>query len=229
MRLPVPETNEQVLLAVEEHVLAPARVEEFLLSVERDDSGERKARLEREASDVEEQRIKALVAAIETGGDAASRVARLKELEARRDEVAEQIEATKPLPRVEPEVLESRQAHWRKLLRGSVTQARAVLAKVLDGRLTFAPYPGGLGAGFDARTKFAALFVGVVLTETGPASSEFIEHLGRHRGQGGELLHEEQGRIEASYEQLLRRAEAAARKSEKGVRPWRDSNPRSSP
>jgi hypothetical protein len=52
-------------------------------------------------------------------------------------------------------------AEWRRLLRGSTTQARAVLQRVLRGRLTFAPNADGSGYDFAGPTRFDKLFSGV--------------------------------------------------------------------
>jgi site-specific DNA recombinase len=225
MRLPVAETNERVLLAVEEHVLTPERVEEFLLAVEADDQGERSRLLEREARDVE-RRITRIVAAIEGGGEVAALTTRLRDLETRKVAIAEEVEAARPIPRLVPAVVTGRLNEWRKLLRGSVTQARAVLQRVLEGRLVFTPYPAGLGAAFEAPTRFSGLFAGVVLAQRDRAPGE---DLFRDAGKGSELLWAEQASLERSYEALLAGREKAVRRTEKGLRPWRDSNPRSPP
>jgi hypothetical protein len=42
-----------------------------------------------------------------------------------------------PVPRLAPAVVENRLAEWRRLLGQSVTQGRAVLQRVLQGRITF--------------------------------------------------------------------------------------------
>jgi hypothetical protein len=56
-------------------------------------------------------------------------------------------------------VVESRLEEWRRLLRGSTAQARAVLQRVLRGRLTFTP--NGSGYHFAGPTRFDKLFSGV--------------------------------------------------------------------
>ena len=50
---------------------------------------------------------------------------------------------------------------WRRLLRQSTTQGRAVLQRVLRGRITFTPKCGGYE--FEAPTRFAKLFLGVAV------------------------------------------------------------------
>ena len=52
-----------------------------------------------------------------------------------------------------------RLAEWRRLLRQSTTQGRAVLQRVVDGRITFTPNGGGYT--FEASTRFDKLFSGV--------------------------------------------------------------------
>lgn len=64
------------------------------------------------------------------------------------------------MPRLEPVVIETRLAEWRRLLRASVTQGRMVLDRVLAGRIVFTPV--GLGYTFEAPTRFDRLFAGVV-------------------------------------------------------------------
>jgi hypothetical protein len=115
---------------------------------------------------------------------------------------------------------------WRRLLRGDVAQARSVLQRVVDGRVTFTPYPAGMGASFRAETKFPGLFAGVTVTAL-PVELPPYVRTGNRRGL--EALDAAERSVEARYEELLERAEAAVRRVEKGGRPWRDSNPRSSP
>ena len=217
MRLDVAVTDEQVLRAVEEHVLTAERVEAFLLSVEEAAADGRRPGLEKELRDVT-RRLAHLADAIEAGGDAATLVERMRALEERKRALGEDLRAARPVPRLAPAVVESRLAEWRRVLRGSVTQARTVLQRVVDGRVTFSPYPGRMGASFEAPTRFSALFAGIVVADV--ALPSFVER-GDRRGR--ESLDREQRTIEADYEELLRRAES------KGVRPWRDSNPRSPP
>jgi len=71
--------------------------------------------------------------------DATPLVAKVREWEARRAAIASEIAALQPVPRLPVSVVESRLAEWRRLLRQSMTQARAVLQRVLDGRITFLP------------------------------------------------------------------------------------------
>jgi hypothetical protein len=84
-----------------------------------------------------DSRITRLVAAVEMGGNAASLVTKIKELEARKEMLDTDLRALRPVPRLAPEVIENRLTEWRRLLRSSVTQGRTVLQRILRGRLTF--------------------------------------------------------------------------------------------
>lgn len=64
--------------------------------------------------------------------------------------------------------LENRLDEWRRLLRGSTTQGRTVLQRILRGRLTFTPRKdpfSGEVDGYDFRgpTRFDRLFTGVAV------------------------------------------------------------------
>lgn len=71
-----------------------------------------------------------MVNAIALGGQLASLVSQVSALEAKRVAVDRELQMLRPLPRAPP-VLENRLAEWRRVLRGSVTQARTVLQRVL--------------------------------------------------------------------------------------------------
>jgi hypothetical protein len=60
-------------------------------------------------------------------------------------------------------VVEIRLAEWRRLLWASTTQGRAVLQRVLRGRITSTPHPDGQGYDFSAPTQFDKLFTGIVV------------------------------------------------------------------
>ena len=53
-------------------------------------------------------------AAIETGGEAASLGAKVKELEGRRVAIDGELRSSKPVPRLRPEVVEGRLTEWRR-------------------------------------------------------------------------------------------------------------------
>jgi hypothetical protein len=157
LRMSVAEMNEAVLQAIEEHALTPEAVEQVIQLTERDDVQEQQVALARERKDVENRLVR-LRAAIETGGEAGTLVARIHELEARRTAIDVEIGSLKPVPRLAPAVVESRLAEWRRLLRQSTTQSRAVLQRVLRGRLTFTPRADGQGYDFSGPTRFDKLF-----------------------------------------------------------------------
>jgi hypothetical protein len=102
----------------------------------------------------------------------------------------------------------------------TVSQSRAVLQRVLAGRLVFAPYPEGVGASFEAPTRYSGLFAGVIVTLPAPP---FIDPNDR---RGTEAIWAERAGVERTYEAVLARAEETASRMEKGGRPWRVSNPR---
>ena len=153
--------NEAVLDAVERHALTPEAVEQVIALNERDDVRDRQVGLERELKDTD-KRLSTLVAIMETGGDAQSVLARVRQLEARKREISQELRSLQPIPRLERAVIEDRLGEWRRLLRQSTTQARAVLQRVLQGRLTFTPRPDG-GYDFCGPTRFDKQFTGIVV------------------------------------------------------------------
>jgi hypothetical protein len=116
------------------HALTPQAIEQVVHLSERDEVAEHKATLAREAKDVD-KRIARLVAAIEAGGHVPSLVAKLRDLEARRQAINVEAASLQPVLRLEPAVIENRLAEWRRLLRQSTTQGRTVLQRVLRGPL----------------------------------------------------------------------------------------------
>jgi len=107
LRIPVADMNEAVLQEIEKHVLTPGAIEQVIHLSERDDVADRQTALGRERKDID-KRIARLVAAIETGGDAASLVAKLRELEARRTTIDTEAVSLQPVPRLAPAVIENR-------------------------------------------------------------------------------------------------------------------------
>jgi hypothetical protein len=128
-------------------------------------------------------------------------------LQTRRDAIDTQLRGARPVPRLGPAVIETRLAEWRRWLRQSTTQSRAVLQRVLRGRIVFTPC--GDGYTFEASNRFDKLFSGIVAPR--PA---FIE-----QGNRG-------------AEHLARRTRStptmggySRRFTVNGLRPQRDSNP----
>ena len=223
LRLPADLLEEAVLEAVEEHALTPEAVERVIRLTERDELAAQRDALAAEAADVD-AKVARLVAAVESGGELAPLTARLRELQARRKVLADEMAGLRPVPRLAPRVVESRLEEWRRLLRASTTQGRAVLQRVLRGRITFTPTEDGTGYDFSAPTRFDKLFSG------------FATPLPPWMNDGGRLGHEHirpEDTMDPDYERVLERAERAlgggSRSARKGMRPWRDSNPRSSP
>jgi site-specific DNA recombinase len=162
LRVSVDLMNEAVLVAVEEHALTPEAIEHVIQLTERSEVQDVRARFERELKE-NERRIGRLLAAIESGGDAPALVDRVRKLEARQQQIKEELAGLRPVPRLAPAVVEKRLTEWRRLLRQSVTQGRAVLQRVLRGRLTFTPLAGGAGYEFTGPTRFDKLFTGFVV------------------------------------------------------------------
>jgi site-specific DNA recombinase len=218
LRVRLEAMDEAVLQAVEEHALTPEAVEQVIRLSERDDVRDRQEKLVAEAADVE-KRIERLTAAMEVGGEVVTLMDRIKKHEWRMKQIAVEQADLRPVPRLAPAVVEGRLAEWRRLLRQSTTQGRAVLQRVIRGRLTFTPRADGKGYDFSGDTRFARLFAGVVtprpaFVADGAAGTEHIRP---------------EDTLEADYGRLLERAERVAEPGDKGWRPWRDSNPRSSP
>lgn len=161
LRLPVELVNEAVLFAVEEHALTPENVEAVIRMFESGDVPDRAGALDREEIDVV-KRIGRVTRALEMAdGDSPSLVAKLKELESRRSGIVRERAALQPIPRLPLEVLDERLSEFRRLLRKSTTTARAVLNRVVPGRILFTP--SGDGYTFAAPTRLDRLFVGVAV------------------------------------------------------------------
>lgn len=156
--------HDAVLAWLEEHIFTPEALEHvirFTETTSQQAADERKA-LEREQRDLK-RRIANLLKAIETGGDAVALVKQVQTYEARQSAIANELVALRPVPRLAPTVVQDRLNEWRRLLRGSTTQARAVIQRVVDGRLTFTLREDGLGYDFTGRTRFDRLFTGCVI------------------------------------------------------------------
>jgi site-specific DNA recombinase len=196
LRVRLDEMNEAVLRAVEEHALTPEAVEEVIRLHESDEVRDQEAALARERKDVA-TRIARLVAAIETGGDSESLVTKVRELEARKRAIDKEIANLQPIPRLPKQVIEDRLTEWRRLLRQSTAQGRAVLQRVLQGRLTFTPR--GEGYEFAGPTRFDKLFTGIVL----PLSQPNYVRPGDTRGLEGITAEDT---LDGDYGRLLERA-----------------------
>jgi site-specific DNA recombinase len=163
LRVSCEEMDEVVLQAIEEHALTPEAINQVIQATERDDVKETQARLLRELADVE-KRCTALMKVVEAGaGDVDTLVNRLRELEDRKKAIQRELKTLRPIPRLSPEVISNRLQEWRKNLRGSTTQARIVLERILRGRIVSTPRKDGSGYEFSAPTRFDRLFTGIVV------------------------------------------------------------------
>ncbi len=213
LRIPVADMEQAVLFHVEEHVFTPEAIEAVVKMTERDDLREMQAQRSVELRNVE-ARIKRLVAAVEDGGDVRSFGQRLRELEAQQAALQNEIANLRPLPRLPLPVVQNRLDEWRRMLRQSPTQSRAVLQRVIEGRIVFTPTADGAYE-FTATTRFDKLFTGVVvkgLTEPDVHGIEGLEHLTA------------EDTFDADYSRMLEKAQEMA--MQKGWCARRDSNPR---
>ena len=148
-----------------------------------------------------EQRIARVVEAIETGDGAVAPLAkRVATLEAEREKLAARI-ASPPKPK--PRIIKSKLAAFRAALRASTRDARGVLSSILTSPIVLEP-----DGRFEAAATFEPFAGGGVVGM--PELPSYIPR-GDRRGLAPTEL-------EAQYDA-----------TEKGKRPWRDSNPRSPP
>lgn len=197
------DVDEAVLQAVEQHALTPEAIEGVIHLTERDEVQDHKNALEAERKEIE-RRIKNITTALEKDG-LGSLLKRLRELEDRRNEIDSQLRNLQPVPRLAPEIIENRLAEWRRLLRSSTTQARAVLQRILPGRLTFTlrrnEVSGEIdGYEFEAATRFDGLFTGIAVERPkslDPNDLTGTEHIGP------------EDTLEAEYSRLLEQAFSA--------------------
>lgn len=98
-------------------------------------------------------------------------VTKLRALEQRKATLRVQLDSVQPVPRLPEHIVQNHLNQWRRLLRGSITQGRAVLQRVIQGRITFTPTQavvhcgdeiifGQPGYDFHAPTRFDKLFAG---------------------------------------------------------------------
>lgn len=122
-------------------------------------------------------------------------VGKLREQETRKRAIADEMAALRPVPRLPTAVIADRLAEWRRLLRQSVTQGRAVIQRVIVGRIVFTPTDNGYT--FEAPTRFDKLFAGVAVPP--PA------FVGKGR-RGAEHLRPDDT-LDVDYGRLLERAQ----------------------
>jgi len=193
--------DEAVLRAVEEVALVPGVVESIVQLSERDDEVERHATLAKDRADLD-KRIAKLVTIIEgaEGGGLVSLTTRLRQLEAARKDLDTQLAQVEPVPRLPRPVIEDRLAEWRRLLRQSTTQARAVIQRLIKGRIVFTPH--GDSYYFEAETRVDRLFSGVAL-----ATATWTRQAGRGTGRISRAdVEGPQPSVDADYGAVLERA-----------------------
>jgi hypothetical protein len=209
--MPVEDLNEAILSAVEEHILTPEAIEQFIRFTEKDDLSDAQAKLDKELADVD-RRIQKLTALVETESDVKALVTRLRDLEARRRSLAAERKAVRPVPRLPAPVIESLLADWRRNLRGSPTQARAVLQRLFKGRLRLTPITGSSSHSdsyrFEAETRFDRPFAGLSL----PKAPAHVPKNGRGTGHIGV-----EDTFDGDYGRLLEAAHARATKGQKAA------------
>jgi hypothetical protein len=115
-----------------------------------------------------ESEIARLTEALVSGGDLASLVAALREREARCHEVRARLAAVEaPAPRVGTmRDLErrprARLQNWKGVLRRQTVEARPLLGRLLEGRLTFTPHQGQRLYTFSGLASLGGLITGAV-------------------------------------------------------------------
>ena len=114
---------------------------------ERDDVRDAQRQAGARAGKDVEKRIERLVEAIETGGEAALTRREGPRAGGPAEAIAPRWRASGRCPRLAPAVIESRLAEWRRLLRQSPTQGRAVLQRVRHGAAS--PSRRARTAGYD--------------------------------------------------------------------------------
>jgi hypothetical protein len=149
-------------------VLTPEAIEQIIHLSQRDELADIRVTVEHEQKEVA-RRLTQLMGVIENGaGDVASLVGRVRELEMRRRELEQQALRLQPIHRLASEVVENQLEQWRRLVRQSTTTGRAVLQKILRGRLTFTPRVNDVsgeidGYEFEGETRFDQLFEGITV------------------------------------------------------------------
>ena len=150
----------ELLGAVTEKLIARARAAQAT-------PDEEIASLERRLSEVEAA-LRRLTAAVAAGGDVPTLVEALKAQEAQRSALRRRLDALQAPAVAFDRALEERLAaavkEWREVLGRQVVQARQILTKLLDGRLTFEPAAreGRSGFRFYGTGTVAKLIAGIV-------------------------------------------------------------------
>lgn len=208
LRIPVDTLNEAVLQAIEQHALTPDAIEAVITLTERDDRAEHQAALRQERDTVAQQ-TQRLVDLLALGELPTSVLTKVRALEARQHAIDEELASLRPVPRLPASVVEDRLAEWRRLLRASATQGRAVLQRIIVGRIRFTPHLTGAspwetpGYTFEAQTRFDRLFAGVATPPVVPlgtdlSGTEGITAADTWDADYARLLERAQKRVESS-------------------------------
>jgi site-specific DNA recombinase len=159
LRVPIALVDEAVLYAMEVHALTPEAIASVVRQADEraEEAASRTKTLEREKKSTLKQ-IDNLVDALASGGSK-SITSRIAELEARVAAIDREVASARPFPRLNPRAVRDRLDEWRRMLRGSIEQARATLHRLIDGRIVFTPRDGCYD--FEATTKFDDIMRGV--------------------------------------------------------------------
>ena len=155
-------TIESVLAAIEQHALTPEAIQRVVDMAERDDFKEKQT-IPLHEQEANSKKLKNLINAIAGGSPPASLVEEIQRLEIRQKEIASELKELKPIQDLPREEIASQLELWRRQLRGSITQGRMVLQKILKGRILMIPRKDGEGYEFRAPTRFDKLFQGMAI------------------------------------------------------------------
>lgn len=172
--LPMELIDLEVLSAFREDLLSPAVLDRALtklrarLSRQPNDTNERADRLTGEADRLQRE-LARLSAALADGASLPSVLEAIREREARRAGIVEELatverkstDSLESLDDVLPEV-RRRLQDWRSLLLEETAQARQMLRTLLDGRIVFTPRPELPAVDFAGRGDYGRLFAGLI-------------------------------------------------------------------
>ena len=209
--------NEAVLKAVEEHALTPEAVEQVLQLARRDDAQEHRDSLGRERKDCEKRinRLTNLIA--DSEGDAPSAlVAKLRELENRRNAIDQELADIKPIPRLAESVLQDRLDRTEV---GPVFHHARTCRTTANPSWPYHLHTLGAGYEFEAETRFDKLFIGLVAgrkVERRPGRESFIDPNDR-AGMEDERFYtdEDYGRVLERAHRLLENRKANGKRPQR--------------
>jgi hypothetical protein len=122
LRMPVEDVNEEVLRAIEEHILTPEAIDTVVTTLTKgSELRDEQQELRDELQDIE-KKIGKYAAAVAAAPDVKSILGELRKLETRRAEIEAQLAALRPQPGLNPKALKGRLEEWRQMLRASTRQ-----------------------------------------------------------------------------------------------------------